>query len=124
MCLRARFLFYQNHLTGHQLLKKVAKIRVKNRDPIPIYTEMDERRIDRDSDLGDDSPMVSFHIIIIITISFSFSLHYFIRVSLFISTFIELCGNKRYTKADEVRKKIQLTLDWIESIKKEQFLLY
>lgn len=34
------------------------KIRVKNRDPVPVYA-MDGGRIDRDSDLGDDSPMVS-----------------------------------------------------------------
>lgn len=34
------------------------KIRVKNREPVPVYAmEMDPH--ERDSDMGDDSPMVS-----------------------------------------------------------------
>ncbi|CAH2089665.1 unnamed protein product [Euphydryas editha] len=35
---------------------KAAKIRVKNREPVPAYAMADA---DRDSDLGDDSPVVS-----------------------------------------------------------------
>lgn len=35
---------------------KTAKIRVKNREPVPAYAMADA---DRDSDLGDDSPVVS-----------------------------------------------------------------
>lgn len=38
--------------------RQFAKIRVKNREPVPVYAmEMDPH--DRDSDIGDDSPMVS-----------------------------------------------------------------
>lgn len=36
--------------------EKTAKIRVKNREPVPAYAMADA---DRDSDLGDDSPVVS-----------------------------------------------------------------
>lgn len=38
--------------------RQLAKIRVKNREPVPVYAmEMDPH--ERDSDIGDDSPMVS-----------------------------------------------------------------
>lgn len=37
-------------------LSTAAKIRVKNREPVPAYAMADA---DRDSDLGDDSPVVS-----------------------------------------------------------------
>lgn len=37
-------------------VKETAKIRVKNREPVPAYAMADA---DRDSDLGDDSPVVS-----------------------------------------------------------------
>lgn len=43
--------------------KTVVKIRVKNREPVPVYAmEMDPH--ERDSDIGDESPMVSFIFII------------------------------------------------------------
>lgn len=38
--------------------KRTFKIRVKNREPVPVYAmEMDPQ--ERDSDIGDDSPVVS-----------------------------------------------------------------
>lgn len=37
-------------------VRKTVKIRVKNREPVPAYAMADA---DRDSDLGDDSPVVS-----------------------------------------------------------------
>lgn len=44
------------------LRRTIAKIRVKNREPVPVYAmEMDPQ--ERDSDLGDDSPVVSQKII-------------------------------------------------------------
>lgn len=57
---------------------KSFKIRQKNRDPIPVYSTMDERRTDRDSDLGDDSPMVSESIY-----AFLFSQHFSIAIRKF-----------------------------------------
>ena len=38
--------------------KQIIKIRVKNREPVPVYAmEMDPQ--ERESDMGDDSPVVS-----------------------------------------------------------------
>lgn len=43
---------------------KGGKIRVKNREPVPVYAmEMDPQ--ERDSDLGDDSPVVSAELILV-----------------------------------------------------------
>lgn len=47
---------------------QAVKIRVKNRDPVPVYAMDGPPGNDRDSELGDDSPMVSaliynYHII-------------------------------------------------------------
>lgn len=38
--------------------RQIAKIRVKNREPVPVYA-MEMEPQERDSDLGDDSPVVS-----------------------------------------------------------------